>query len=185
VTPRLSVTFQSIPERWIAYDGAFADITNSVLDGVEDVVTIPLAYGLPRDEGFALPYAVPELDGEPIYEHERLPSVDSSDLISEELTISSFDELLSPPSNLPERETSEIFEFQGRENTGADQTYDLVPTAELEHIEAFTGPQLSFEFTIPEFAEDRIAGFITTTLVPWKSPRYERSGTDISERRHR
>jgi len=166
-------------------DGDIADITNSVVDGLEDVVTIPLAYGLPRDEGLKLPYAVPELDGDPLYEHDRLPSVDSSDLISDALTIRSFDDLRSPPTNLPDRETSDIFAFEGRAGEDADLAYDLVPTAELEHIEAFTGPQLSFEFRIPDFAEDLIASHITTTGVPWKSTRYDAPASDISERRHR
>jgi hypothetical protein len=166
-------------------DGDIADITNSVVDGLEDVVTIPLAYGLPRDEGLRLPYAVPELDGEPLTEHDRLPLVESSDLISEELTISSFDDLRSPPTDLPERETSNVFAFERQEGEDVDLTYDLVPTAELEHIEEFTGPQLSFEFRIPDFAEDLIAGHITTTGVPWKSTRYDNPAADISGRRHR
>ncbi|MFW5978087.1 MAG: hypothetical protein ACOCP2_02480, partial [Halohasta sp.] len=172
--------FQRFPR-----DGDIADIPNSVVDGLEDVVTIPLAYGLPRDEGLKLPYAVPELDGEPLTEHDRLPSVESSDLVSEELTIRSFDDVRSPPTDLPSRETSDVFAFEGQEGDDADLIYDLVPTAELEHIEAFTGPQLSFEFRIPEFAEDLIASHITTTGVPWKSPRYDSPAADISERRHR
>jgi hypothetical protein len=44
---------------------------------------------------------------------------------------------------------------------------------------------LSFEFAIPEFAEDAVASHITTTGVPWKSPRYTDPARDISEPRHR
>jgi len=166
-------------------EGDIADITNSVVEGIEDIVAIPLAYGLPRDEGLALPYSVPELDGAPLYEHDRLPSVDESDLVADALTVRSFEDLASPPTNLPKRETSEVFEFRGQATGNADLTYDLVPTSTLEHIEAFTGPQLSFEFRIPSFAEDLVAGHITTTSVPWQSPRYENPASDISGRTHR
>ncbi|PSQ32409.1 hypothetical protein BRD09_03610 [Halobacteriales archaeon SW_10_68_16] len=55
-----------------------ADITNSTIEGVEDLAEIPLAYGLPRDEGTRLPYVVPELDGQPLYEHGRLPAVSTT-----------------------------------------------------------------------------------------------------------
>ncbi|MEF8814499.1 MAG: hypothetical protein V5A55_11870 [Halovenus sp.] len=162
-----------------------ADITNSVVESIEDIIAIPLAYGLPRDEGFALPYSVPELDGAPLHEHDRLPSVDASHLVSDELTVRSFDDLASPPTNLPARENSDVFEFRGHGTGNADLTYDLAPTSTLEHIEDFTGPQLSFEFRIPSFAEDLLAGYITTTSVPWNSPRYGNPATDISERTHR
>ncbi|WP_246988656.1 hypothetical protein [Halorientalis marina] len=165
-------------------DGDVADITNSVLDGVEDVAAIPLAYGLPRDEGLALPYVGPELDGESLSDHERLPSVDASDFVTEDLTVRSFDALSSPPANLPDRETGLRFEFQGRD-ADPDVAYDVVPTADLEHITDFTGPQLSFEFAIPEFAEDAIASHITTTGVPWQGDRYDDPASDISEARHR
>ena len=162
-----------------------ADVTNSVVDGVEDIASIPLAYGLPRDEGFALPFAVPELDGEPVYEHDRLPTVGQADLVPEALTVGSFQELGSPPSDLPRRETGRRFEYEGRADAAADVAYELVPTAELEHIADFTGPQLSFEFPIPEFAEDAVASHITTTGVPWKDPRYDEPARDITETDHR
>ncbi|MXR51272.1 hypothetical protein GRX03_06595 [Halovenus sp. WSH3] len=172
--------FQRLPE-----NGELADITNSVVDGIEDIAAIPLAYGLPRDEGLALPYLVPELDGEPVYEHPDLPAVAESDLVSEELTIQSFEELRSPPTNLPERETGLQFEYEGRDQPDADERYRLVPTAELEHIESFTGEQLSFPFAVPEFGEDLVADHITTTGVPWNDPRYEQPATDITETDHR
>ena len=163
----------------------FADITNSAIESIEDVEEIPVAYGLPRDEGSALPYLVPELDGKPIYEHERLPSVERSDLVDESLTIRSLDALTSPPDELPERGTGLVFEHADRQTGDADVEYELVPTAELEHIEAFTGPQLSFEFDVPQFAEDLVAGHITTTGQPWDQPRYDNPATDITEPNHR
>lgn len=42
------------------------------LEESEDLMESPVAYGLPRDEGSRLPYIVPELDGAPFCDHERL-----------------------------------------------------------------------------------------------------------------
>jgi len=170
--------FQRVP-----LDGSVADITNSVVDSVESVAAIPLAYGLPRDEGLALPYVVPELDGEPFYEHDRLPAVDAADLVDEALTVRSFDAVESPPE-LPERETGYQFDYEGAD-ADPDVAYALEPASDLEHIQAFAGPQLSFEFALPGFVEDAVAGHITTTGVPWQTPRYENPAADISEPRHR
>jgi hypothetical protein len=181
----LSVNDQEDQFQRFPLEDDVADITNSVIEGIEDVAAIPLAYGLPRDEGLALPYAVPELDGVPLYDHDSVPSVGASDLIADALTIRSFSELRSPPTDLPERSTGLRFDWTGEASESADQTYELAPSADLEHIESFTGPQLSFEFAIPKFAEDRIAGHITTTGVPWKGGRYENPASDISEARHR
>jgi hypothetical protein len=168
------------------FEDITADITNNVLEGVE--FELPAAYGLPRDEGFRLPYVAPELDGEPIHEHEKLPSVEQESLIAAELTVSSYEELASPPEHLPARETGEIFAFDAADveaDAGMDISYDLVSTAELEHISAFTGPQLSFEFTVPEFGEDLAAGHITTTGVPWEQPRYDDPASDVTDPAHR
>jgi hypothetical protein len=63
--------------------------------------------------------------------------------------------------------------------------YELVPSSELEHVAAFTGPQLSFEFAVPEFAEDAVAGHITTTGAPWDQPRYDNPAADVSDPDHR
>jgi len=171
-------SFQRFP-----FDGSIADITNRVLEGVETVDELPLAYGLPRDEGTRLPYVVPELDGEPLYEHERLPAVDPEDLVAPDLTVRSYRDLASPPADLAGRETGVVFGFESE--AAADVTYDLVPAADIEHIDAFEGPQLSFEFDVPEYAEDRVAGHITSTGVPWDQPRYENPAADISDPSHR
>ncbi len=104
--------FQRLPT-----DGTFADITNSTIEGLQDVADIPIAYGLPRDEGSRLPYVIPELDGTPVYDHDRLPSVERGDLIADDLTVRSFAELAEPPSDLPERATGRRFRYAGR---GAD-----------------------------------------------------------------
>ena len=165
-------------------EGAIADVTNDVLEEVAG--EIPAAYGLPRDEGFRLPYVVPELDGAPIYENERLSAVDQEALIDERLTVRSFEELSTPPDDLPARETGRVYAFDEADaEADVDVSYDLVPTAELEHITAFTGPQLSFEFPVPEFGEDLVAGHITTTKLPWDQPRYDNPAEDISDPAHR
>jgi len=164
-------------------DDAVADVTNQVLEDVEAVDELPIAYGLPRDERSRLPFVVPELDGEPVYDHERLPALDRSDLIPADLTIRSFDNLSSPPRDLPTRETGLVFGHD--HEADADVRYALEPAASLEHIGEFTGPQLSFEFTVPEFAEDAVAGHITSTGVPWDQPRYDNPAADISDPSHR
>jgi uncharacterized protein YukE len=170
----------------LSVDGSLADITNSAIETLEDIANIPIAYGLPRDEGSRLPYLVPELDGAPIYEHDRLPSVDRADLITDDLTVNSFAELTSPPADLPSRDTGLIFGHVGRDGqSDVDVKYDLYPTSDVEHISAFIGPQLSFQFAVPEFAEDALAGHITTTGVPWNQPRYTDPADDISDTNHR
>ncbi len=172
-------SFQRLP-----LDGSVADITNSVVDGIDAVASIPLSYGLPRDEGLALPYAVPELDGDPFYEHDRLPSVTADDLVPEELVVDSFTDIRSPPA-LPKRKTGRRLDYEGSETDVDAVTYELAPRAEVEHIAEFTGPQMSFEFYVPGFAENALASHITATSVPWDSPRYENLASDISEAEHR
>ncbi|WP_338740800.1 hypothetical protein [Haloplanus salilacus] len=175
-------SFQRLP-----LDDLPADITNRALGAIEQLAELPAAYGLPRDEGLRLPYVVPELDDEPIYEHADLPSADRDALVSEALTVRSFDALASPPTDLPARETGFVFAPDGGSSTDddVDVTYDLVPTRELEDIDEFTGPQLSFEFAIPAFAEDAVAGHITTAGTPWNQERYDDPAADITEPAHR
>jgi hypothetical protein len=169
----------------LADEGGLADITNSAIQTIEDIASIPFAYGLPRDEGLQLPYLVPEYEGDPLYDHPDLPNVSQSDLVSEELTIRSYEELTSPPSDLPERSTGLVFAHSGRDGQDADVEYELVPTSEIEDITDFTGPQLSFEFDVPEFGEDAVSGHISTTGAPWGQERYENPAADISEPNHR
>ncbi|MEF8840273.1 MAG: hypothetical protein V5A62_01420 [Haloarculaceae archaeon] len=171
--------FQRLPT-----EKTVADITNRAIEALGDLASIPAAYGLPRDEGGRLPYLVPELDGAPVYEHERLPSVERSDLVDEALTVRSFDALSSPPTDLPGRATGLVFGPEDREDD-VDVTYELLPTSELEHVAAFTGPQLSFEFAVPGFVEDAVASHITTTSVPWEQPRYADPAADVSDPTHR
>jgi hypothetical protein len=169
----------------VSIDGVPADITNRAIGGLASLADVPAAYGLPRDEGFRLPFVVPELDGAPVYEHDRLPAVTREDLVPERLTIRSFDDLSSPPTDLPARETGVVLDFEGREDPEGEEAYALVPAEEVEHVDAFTGPQLSFEFAVPEFAEDAVAGHLTTTDPPWTQARYEDPAADITDPTHR
>jgi hypothetical protein len=168
----------------VSLGNTIADITNLTVQGLEDVAEIPLAYGLPRDEFGPLPYAVPELDGKPVYEDGRLPDVTADSLVDESLTFDEYSELVAPPSGLPRRETDTILSYDGNDSPG-DLSYDLVPSATLEYISEFTGPQLSFEFAVPKFGEDLISGHITTAGTPWNDPRYENPADDITEPVHR
>nr|WP_233341122.1 hypothetical protein [Haloprofundus sp. MHR1] len=183
-----TLSVNDVPDRFqrVTVEGLTADITNAPIESIEDLadVTLPLAYGLPRDEGSRLPYVVPEYEDAPIYEHERLPSVTADSLVDSELTIRSYDALTSPPTDLPTRETGLVFGRRDRD-AGADVEYELVPTSEIEHITDFTGPQLSFEFAVPEVVEDALAAHITTTGAPWNQPRYENPATDITDPSHR
>ena len=165
--------------------GGLADITNSAIETIEDIAAIPFAYGLPRDEGSRLPYLVPEYEGAPLYDHPDLPSVERSDLVPQALTVRSLDALESELSGLPNRETGLVFDHTERGGTDADIEYDLVPTADIEEITDFTGPQLSFEFAVPEFGEDAVSGHISTTGAPWGQDRYSNPAADISEPNHR
>jgi len=171
--------FQRLPE-----GTTLADITNSAIESIEDVANIPLAYGLPRDEGSRLPYLLPEYEGAPLHEHPDLPSVERADFVPDELVVRSFDAFSGSPTDLPARETGLVFDHAGRDGD-ADIEYDLVPTADIEDITDFTGPQLSFEFAVPEAGEDAVSGHISTTGAPWGQPRYANPAADISEPNHR
>jgi len=199
-----TLSVNEIPDQFqrVGEEGLLADITNTTIDTVEDLFGIPLAYGLPRDEGMRLPFVVPEYEGEPLYEHPDLSSVTEDSLVDGALTIRSLDALGSPPTDLPFRETGIAFRHRERTTDGdgtadsddaalADEVaesvvgYDLVKSAELEEISAFTGPQLSFEFAVPEIVEDAVASHITTTSVPWEQPRYQNPALDITAGNHR
>jgi len=190
-----TLSVNEIPDRFqrVGEEGLLADITNTAIDTVEDLLEIPIAYGLPRDEGSRLPFVVPKYEGAPIYEHPDLPSVTPELLVDGALAVRSLDALRSPPTDLPLRETGIAFRHRDRDDgeAVADETveevigYELVETAELEDISAFTGPQLSFEFAVPEAVEDAVAGHITTTGVPWEQPRYENPALDVSAGNHR
>jgi hypothetical protein len=162
-----------------------ADITNQAIEGIEELAELPLAYGLPRDENLTLAFAMPTLEDQPLYEDDRLPDVTEKAFISADLTVRSFSDLSSPPTDLPTRETGLHFAAAANDETDSDVEYRLEPSTELEHIDDVTGPMLRFEFSIPDFAEDAIAGHLTTSGVPWDQPRYGNPAADISDPNHR
>jgi hypothetical protein len=165
-------------------DDSGADVTNEVLTAAGVVEALPAAYGLPRDEGFRLPYLVPELDGEPLTAHDRLPNVDASDLLPDDVTMRRRDALDAPPTDLPAREPGEVWTHPDSPTEG-DRTYGLVSTAEVREIDALTGPTLSFEFPIPGFAEDAVASHLSPTDLPWTQPRWTRPEVDVTDPAHR
>ncbi|QWC19373.1 hypothetical protein [Halorubrum sp. 2020YC2] len=193
-----TLSVNEVPDgfRRVGEEGLLADITNTTIDTVEDLLGVPIAYGLPRDEGARLPFVVPEYEGEPIYDHPDLPAVSEASLVDGALTIRSLDALRSPPTDLPLRETGLAFRHAERPDDGDDAAlaaeaaesvveYGLVESAELEDISAFTGPQLSYEFAVPQAVEDAVAGHITTTGVPWEQPRYGNPALDVTAGNHR
>ncbi|SEO66892.1 hypothetical protein SAMN04487948_10479 [Halogranum amylolyticum] len=173
----------------VGLDGLVADITNGPLN-LADLGELPVAYGLPRDEGFRLPFVVPELDDEPVTEHERLPNVTLDDLLPDDVTVRSFADLTRPPSDLPLRETGHVFVPAGIELTDgptadADQEYDLVPIDEVREIDALTGPQLSFEFAVPTVVEDAVSSHLAAPNLPWEQPRFTDPSLDVTDPSHR
>lgn len=168
----------------LSLDGTGPDVTNESVAAADVVESFPAAYGLPRDEGFRLPYLVPELDGTPLPDHPRLPNVTMADLLPADVTVREGDPLDTPPSGLPAREAGETWAHPESE-TAADRTYDLVPMSEVEYLSDLTGPQLSFEFPVPGFVEDAAASHLSPTDLPWTQPRYERPETDVTDPVHR
>ena len=166
-------------------DGSLqSDITNDIVS-VTQRIDLPFAYGLPRDEGAPLPMVLPELDGVPIYEHPRLVDVvDREDFIDEDVTVREWRDLARPPSDLPMRQSGLVMTHPDSATSG-DLNYELRPMAEVEGIAAFTGPQLSFEFPIPAFAEELYADHITSVGIPWEQPRYTDPLDDVSDFQHR
>jgi hypothetical protein len=77
-----------------------ADITNQAIESIEELADFPLAYGLPRDESLTLAFAMPELDGQPLYDDDRLPDVTRDGFVSADLTVRSFADLASRPRRI-------------------------------------------------------------------------------------
>jgi len=161
------------------------DVSNDPVKPLDRLSSQPFSYGLPRDEGARLPYAVPELDGAPLADHPDLPAVDSEDFVDEDVTVRSWRDLARPPGRLPVREPGTVFTGPGSPTDG-DVSYELLPIdAVREEIDAFDGPQLSFEFAIPGFVEDQLAGHITSVGIPWENERFADPTADITDLKHR
>jgi hypothetical protein len=170
-------------------DGLAPDISNRPVEVLSGETPMPLAYGLPRDEGIRLPYAIPELDGAPLTDHERLPNVGPEDLLAADLTVESFAELAAPPTDIPARESATKFVPDPREEPAdGDEsvvTYALEDIEAVSDIDAFTGPQLSFTFSVPTFAEDLLGEHLTGPSAPWEQTRFTDPTGDITDPRHR
>jgi len=175
----------------VGEEGLLADITNTTIDTVEDLLGIPIAYGLPATRGCGSRSSFPSTRAN----RSTITRTSRRSRSSRWSTARSrFDRSTHwdrPPTDLPFRETGIAFRHADREDELADRTadevigYDLVQSAELEDITAFTGPQLSYEFAVPEIVEDAVASHITTTGIPWKQPRYENPALDVTAGNHR
>jgi hypothetical protein len=173
-------SFERLPdEDW------HSDVTNDVLDVTSNVIA-PFAYGLPRGEGARLPFVFPELDGVRLDEHPEL-SLDREHFIDERVTVGSWLGLPSPPADIPLREPGLVMTHGDSEIAAdADATYALESIEVVrEAAEDFVGPQLSFEFAIPGFVEDKLASHITSVGIPWEQERYSNPLADVTDPAHR
>ncbi|MFD1647514.1 hypothetical protein [Haloarchaeobius litoreus] len=160
-----------------------ADVTNELL-GFSLNLGSPFAYGLPRDEGARLPFVMPELDGHRLDDHPSL-SVGTDDFVDESVTVSGWRDLARPPADLPLREPGLTFAHVDS-STEADVRYTLEPLSNVaDAVDGFVGPQLSFEFVIPGFVEDRFASFLTSVGIPWQQPRFSDPLDDVTDPAHR
>ena len=160
-----------------------SDITNEAVD-ISTRVRTPFAYGLPRDEGARLPFVMPELDGQPLNEHPDL-SVDREDFVDERATVGSWNGLPRPPAEIPVREPGLVL-TSPESRTDGDVAYALEPLTRVRGaIDDFVGPQLSFEFAVPGFVEDRLASHITSVGIPWEQPRFADPLADVTDPEHR
>jgi len=160
-----------------------SDVTNDLLD-VSQSLSTPFAYGLPRDEGARLPFVMPELEGYRLDRHPSL-STDRSDFIDERVTVDDWRGLPRPPTDLPLREPGLVIAAPDSP-TAADVSYQLLSMASVrESVDDFVGPQLSFEFAIPGFAEALYASHITSVGIPWEQPRYTDPLADVTDPAHR
>ncbi|MCU4801875.1 hypothetical protein OB920_15960 [Halobacteria archaeon HArc-gm2] len=161
------------------------DVSNGPVKPLDRLSSQPFSYGLPRDEGARVPFAVPELDGAPLADHPALPDVDAEDFVDEDVTVRSWRDLARPPGKLPVREPGTVFTGPGSPTDG-DVTYELLPIdAVREAFDDFAGPQLSFEFAIPGFVEDRFADHITSVGIPWENERFADPTADVTDPNHR
>ncbi|WP_144904185.1 hypothetical protein [Halobellus captivus] len=160
-----------------------SDVTNDILDVTQNLAA-PFAYGLPRDEGARLPFAMPELDGYRLDQHPAL-SVDRADFIDERVTVEDWHGIPRPPMGLPLREPGLVL-THSESSTASDGDYRLAPlTAVRDAVSDFVGPQLSFEFAIPGFVEEQFADHITSVGIPWEQDRYGNPLDDVTDPAHR
>lgn len=160
-----------------------ADVTNDTIE-IVDTLTTPFAYGLPRDEGARLPFVMPELDGHALSDHPGL-DVDATAFIDKTATVTNWQGLPAPPTDIPLRQPGLVLTHADSLTTG-NATYELASMAAVrDAVDDFVGPQLSFEFTIPDFLEDLAASHLTSVGIPWTQARYTDPLADVTSPKHR
>ncbi|UIP01052.1 PT domain-containing protein [Halobaculum sp. CBA1158] len=160
-----------------------SDVSNDFVDVASGDPT-RFAYGLPRDEGARLPFVMPELDGHRLDDHPDL-SVGPEGFVDAAVTVSDWRGIPRPPESLPLRVPGLVFTHP-ESATDGDATYALEPIEVLSDvIDDFVGPQLSFEFAVPGFLEDRLASHITSVGIPWEQERFTDPLADVTDPAHR
>jgi hypothetical protein len=160
-----------------------SDVTNDVLETVRGT-RLPFAYGLPRDEGARLPFVMPELDGHRLDRHPEL-DLDRLDFIDPAVTVDDWKAIPSPPASIPVRESGRVFTHESSPTDGSVE-YELVDIQAVENtVSDFKGRQLSFQFRIPGYVEDRLAGHITDVGIPWDQDRFDDPISDVTDPGHR
>ena len=160
-----------------------SDVSNDFVDVAAGDLT-RFAYGLPRDEGARLPFVMPELDGHRLDDHPAL-SVGPEAFIDAAVTVTDWRGIPRPPESLPLRVPGLVFTHP-ESATNGDATYALEPIEILtDVIDDFVGPQLSFEFAVPGFVEDRLASHITSVGIPWEQERFTDPLADVTDPAHR
>jgi len=114
-----------------------------------------------------------------------LPNLRPDDLLPDDITFQSYEELASPPESIPKREGDYSFVPEIRADEEGDVRYELHHIDNVRHIDGFTGPTLSFSFRVPEFAEDAFSKHLSTPGVPWVQERFTAPTADISDPQHR
>ena len=160
-----------------------SDVTNDFLEAVRGT-RLPFAYGLPRDEGARLPFVLPELDGHPLHRHPDL-DLERGDFVDPAVTVSDWQGLPTPPDSIPFRAAGTVLTHPSSPTDG-DVEYELAELSDVEDvISKFQGPQLSFQFRIPDYAEDQVAEHITDVDIPWEQDRFDDPLSDVTDPDHR
>ncbi len=160
-----------------------SDVTNDLLETAAGT-SVPFAYGLPRDEGARLPFVMPELEDHRLDEHPDL-DLERSDFVDESVTVTDWHGIPTPPDSIPFRQPGLVMTHPESPTQG-DVAYALEPIEDVRaEISEFVGPQLSFQFRIPGYLEDRIAGHITDVGIPWEQSRFDDPLADVTDPAHR
>jgi hypothetical protein len=158
-------------------------VTNDLLEAASGT-RLPFAYGLPRNEGARLPFVMPELDSHRLDRYPEL-DVDRSDFVDQSVTVTDWHGIPTPPDSPPRRASGRVFTHASSPTDGGVE-YSLVPIGDVaDVITGFEGRQLSFQFRIPDYAEDQVAGHITDVGIPWEQDRFDDPLSDVTDPAHR